>query len=417
MKTHIPQSLHAQEKSGAVLSLWQWLNINPLVNLIQLIIGGSLLVLLLTYYIRSVPATPWRFWLIILLLGGIGALARWITRQYGETPGIPVTLLWVGITFALTEGITIITNGEFPRILYALLPIIAIVHLPRRWALLITIGTVFWVAISSILLADSRDGYLIQTLILNLTIYLAGFGLAHALLQERHARQEAQDLLRELAESNEQLTRYAAEAAQAAAMRERNRIAREIHDSLGHYLTVVGVQLEKAIAFDGVNQEALGQAVRAAKQLTDQALTEVRNSVSTLRETDEHFTLYDALKALVSNVQQSGLSVNWRYLGDEAGFSEQQLLTLFRAAQEGLTNVQKHAGASQAMITVELDAETAVLRLTDDGAGFAAATARGGYGLQGLRERVELVQGTIALEQAPSGGAQLTVKLPREITS
>jgi signal transduction histidine kinase len=198
-------------------------------------------------------------------------------------------------------------------------------------------------------------------------------------------------------------------------MRERNRIAREIHDSLGHYLTVIGVQLEKAIAFDAVNPEEAGLAVKAAKGLTDDALTEVRSSVGALRETDETFTLQSALNALVQNMHRSGLSVNLRWRGDEEGFSEQQLLTLFRAAQEGLTNVHKHAGAQQVLIEVSLDAETAALRLADDGIGFDPKAIRsGGYGLQGLRERVELVQGEMTLDRSPAGGAQMVVVLPKE---
>jgi signal transduction histidine kinase len=259
---------------------------------------------------------------------------------------------------------------------------------------------------------EARVQFLIIVLIL--ATYVGGYGLAYALLQERRAREKTEYLLRELAESNDQLTRYAAEVAQLATMRERNRIAREIHDSLGHYLTIVGVQLEKAITFESVNPEEAGQAVRAAKQLADQALSEVRNSVATLRETDETFTLHSALQTLVQTVRQSGLSVDLRWRGAEDGFSEQQLLTLFRVAQEGLTNVQKHAGAQRVQIEVALDAETAVLQLADDGIGFDPEAVEDGYGLQGLRERVELAQGQMALGCSPAGGAKLVVKLARE---
>ncbi|MBK7181324.1 MAG: hypothetical protein IPH82_29795 [Chloroflexi bacterium] len=85
-----------------------------------------------------------------------------------------------------------------------------------------------------------------------------------------------------------------------------NRIAREIHDSLGHYRAVIGVQLEKAIVFDAVNQEEARLAVKAAKRLTDEALTEVRSSVGALRETDESFTLQSALQALVQTCGKVG---------------------------------------------------------------------------------------------------------------
>jgi len=407
--------LQIPQKQGAFPSLLWWLNVNPPVNLIQLIVGGSVLILVSYLFGRSNSVPPWQFWAILLLLGAIWATARGIAHRYGEAPGIKIALLWIGVSLVLVEAITIVSAGEFPRILYTLLPIIAVFCLPGHWSLAITVGSLFWVMLSVTLFPIPEIRLQPLIIVLIFVTYLGGYGLAYALLQERRAREETQHLLRELAEANDQLTRYAAEVAQLATIRERNRIAREIHDSLGHYLTVIGVQLEKAIVFDAVNQEEARLAVKAAKRLTDEALTEVRSSVGALRETDEPFTLQSALKALVQNMQQSGLSVNLRWCGDEYGFSEQQLLTLFRAAQEGLTNVQKHAGAQQVLIEVSLDAETAALRLTDDGIGFDWKAIRsGGYGLQGLRERVELVRGEMTLGRSPAGGSQLVVVLPKE---
>jgi signal transduction histidine kinase len=403
-------------KSGSLPSLWQWLNVNPPVNLIQLIVGGCLLILLWAYYADAISTISWRIGTILILLGAIWATARGVAHWYGDTPGIKISLLWIGVTLILSEAITIISGGEFPRLLYAILPIIAVFCLPGRWSLAITIGSLFWVMLSVRLfpIPEIRLQFLVISLIM--VTYLGGYGLAYALLQEGRARKETQHLLRELAASNEQLTRYAAEAAQLATMRERNRIARDIHDSLGHYLTVVGVQLEKAIAFEGVNREEAGQAVKAAKLLTDQALTEVRSSVSALRETDETFTLHAALRTMVENARLSGLDVELQWRGDEDGFSEQKLFTLFRAVQEGLTNVQKHARAKQVVIEMALDAETAVLHLSDDGIGADPETMQsGGYGLQGLRERVELERGVMRLERGPSSGTRLTVKIPKEI--
>lgn len=404
------------QKSGALSSLWQWLNVNTPVNLIQLIVGGCLLILIWAYYADAISTISWRIGTILILLGAIWATARGVAHWYGDTPGIKISLLWIGVTLILSEAITIISGGEFPRLLYAILPIIAVFCLPGRWSLAITIGSLFWVMLSVRLfpIPEIRLQFLVISLIM--VTYLGGYGLAYALLQEGRARKETQHLLRELAASNEQLTRYAAEAAQLATMRERNRIAREIHDSLGHYLTIVGVQLEKAIAFESVKPEEASQAVRAAKHLTDQALTEVRGSVSALRETDETFTLHAALRTMVENAKLSGLDVELQWWGDEDGFSEQKLFTLFRAVQEGLTNVQKHARAKQVVVEMALDAETAVLHLSDDGIGADPETMqRGGYGLQGLRERVELERGVMRLERGPSGGTRLTVKIPKEI--
>ena len=223
--------LHIPQKSATFPSLWQWVNVNPPVNLIQLIVGGCLLILIWAYYVGSIPTISWRVWTLLILLGAIWATARWVAHRYGDAPGIKVSILWIGVTLALSESITIVSAGEFPRILYMLLPIIAVFCLPGRWSLAITIGSLFWVMLSVRLfpIPEIRLQPLIIALIF--VTYLGGYGLAYALLQERRAREETQHLLRELAAANDQLTRYAAEVAQLATMRERNRIAREIHDS------------------------------------------------------------------------------------------------------------------------------------------------------------------------------------------
>jgi signal transduction histidine kinase len=92
-------------------------------------------------------------------------------------------------------------------------------------------------------------------------------------------------------------------------------------------------------------------------------------------------------------------------------------MTLFRAAQEGLTNVQRHAQATQAVLRVHLGEETATLTLRDNGRGLReageSASDAGGYGLQGIRERVELVSGEMTVDSLPQGGAALTLSVPK----
>lgn len=392
----------------------QWFDLNQSGNLILLGVSVCILILLPSLFFFATELEVWRFGVILLVLGGIWASVYWIVNHRSEEPQIRMTLLWIGALLILSEIITIISFGQFPRLLHIFVPVIGVFYLPVRGSIAVTLGTAIWVITSVALFGTILDQSPILKILPLIVIYLISHTLAYTWLQERRASLESKRLLRELAESNNQLTRYAAEATQLATVRERSRIAREIHDSLGHSLTIVGVQLEKAIAFDQVDRETAGAALRAAKQLADQALVDVRQSVGTLREMDDEFTLHGALNALAQNVEQGGLSVDFRWRGDEAGLSEQQLLTLFRAAQEGLTNVQRHAQAENVMIDVALDAETAELQLTDDGIGIDKSKIKNGrYGLEGLRERVELVQGVMRLDRIPAGGTQLVVTLPR----
>ncbi|MCL4294934.1 MAG: sensor histidine kinase [Anaerolineae bacterium] len=242
--------------------------------------------------------------------------------------------------------------------------------------------------------------------------------IAYLIRQERTSRLQAEQLLRELEVSHRQLQNYAEQVADLATTEERNRLAREIHDSLGHYMTVINVQLEKAMAFKARDAEAADQALKDAKHLASEALKDIRRSVGTLRSTPEKFSLAQALTGLVAHLQSSQMAVDLQIEGDETDFSRQSLQTLYRAAQEGLTNIQKHAQASHVTVHIRLEDQQASLVITDDGQGFDPATLveskqESHYGLQGIRERLELVRGSFKVESSPHHGTSLLVTVPK----
>jgi len=186
-------------------------------------------------------------------------------------------------------------------------------------------------------------------------------------------------------------------------------------------LTVINVQLEKALAFRERKPVDAEQAVKDAKRLAGEALQDIRRSVGTLRSAPESFSLVQNLRDLVNNVTSSQLQVDLTIAGDEDDFSRQALITLYRAAQEGLTNVQKHAAANHAMLQVVLGEQEGSLQLHDNGKGFDPAQlvnshpgAEQGYGLQGVRERLELIGGALRVESAPSQGTTLWVAAPKQ---
>jgi signal transduction histidine kinase len=205
-----------------------------------------------------------------------------------------------------------------------------------------------------------------------------------------------------------------------ATTKERNRLARDIHDSLGHFLTIINVQLEKALLFRERDQQEADQAVRDAKRLASEALQEVRRSVGTLRVMEERFTFIPAITELVERVQSSQLELSFQMKGSDEGYSRQALLSLFRAAQEGLTNIQKYAAASSAQLEIEFGEAAATLCLTDNGRGFEPGRLsdlppgrQGSYGLQGVRERLELIGGSLQIRSSPGEGTCLCATVPR----
>src|SRR5262249_26342389 len=144
-----------------------------------------------------------------------------------------------------------------------------------------------------------------------------------------------------------------------------------IHDSLGHHLTAISVLLEKAMAFRGRDPPEADQAVLDAKHSATAALADVRHSVAALRGAGDLRSLRAALTELVARMGSSRFTIDLKIEGDEDGFVRPVLTALFRAAQEGLTNVYRHAqGASQVSIQVALSPSGAELIVADDGCGF-----------------------------------------------
>ncbi|UUU32436.1 sensor histidine kinase [Streptomyces sp. CA-210063] len=209
-----------------------------------------------------------------------------------------------------------------------------------------------------------------------------------------------------------ELEAYAARVAELSAATERNRLARDIHDSLGHHLTAMSVQLEMASDFRSLDPDAAQRALNEARRSVRLALGDVRQSVRALRDEATRPTLSAALAALVRDgAAQPRVTVE--VSGDEDGYGAVELTALYRAAQEAVTNARRHARASQVRVVVRLAGDAARLEVTDDGRGFAPDADAAGFGLLGMRERVHLVAGSIDIDSGPGAGTRVTVTVPR----
>ena len=231
-------------------------------------------------------------------------------------------------------------------------------------------------------------------------------------VNEQSARIKAEELAHQLEVANHQLAEYASQAEELAATQERNRLAREIHDNLGHYLTIVNVQIEAAkVTCESDPSRAL-DALDKAQDLARKGLSSVRESVAALRVSPvENRPIKDALVELVEASNGSGITTGFNIIGKTKPVESKTALALYRVVQEGLTNVRKHANASH--VDVELDfsqADSIRLMLRDDGSG--AADTSGGFGLIGLRERVQLLDGEFKVETKPDQGFKIEVILP-----
>ena len=250
----------------------------------------------------------------------------------------------------------------------------------------------------------------------NLPIFLAGLVFIVVFTQvavgEEKARKEVERLLAELQETNQRLREYSLKAEELAVVKERNRLAREIHDGLGHYLTTVNMEIQAARATLTKRPDRASELLVKASALSQEALADVRNSVATLRAPiDENQPLGEIISDVVKSCECSGIETNFLVIGSERPLSPAVRLALFRTIQESVSNVQKHSHASNLWVTLDFrQSQQTLLTIKDDGVG--SENADGGFGLLGMRERARLVNGDLLINTSPGEGFVIQLTVP-----
>ena len=235
--------------------------------------------------------------------------------------------------------------------------------------------------------------------------WLAGFAIGRKLEQASAAQERAERLERE----------QEAEA-RAAVAEERARIARELHDVVGHSVSVMTVQASAVRRRLNPDQEQEREALEIVEQTGREALAEMRRLVGVLRRPEEAPALapqpsLEHLDRLVAQARESGLPVELRIEGEPTQLPPGVDLTAYRLVQEGLTNAIKHARASKADVVVRYGDGSVEVTVTDDGPGGGDGGG-GGHGLVGMRERVTVYGGELEAGPRPEGGYSLRARLP-----
>ena len=228
-------------------------------------------------------------------------------------------------------------------------------------------------------------------------------------MQLEHAKQ----LTIELQQANEELRLSRLRERDLAVVEERIRLARDIHDGLGHHLTVLNVQLQAADIQLETDPAGAAEAMRVCRREAQLALEEVRRSVAVMRSSPLNGTsLEEALEKLIREfARNTPLDAKFEVVGDPYPLEAPAEITCYRAVQEGLTNVQKHAwNPQQVQIRLEYTPQQVMICINDDGHGGAEGET--GYGLAGLKERALQLGGQFRAEAIPSGGYTLELTLP-----
>ena len=384
---------------------------------------------------------PFRFLLITewIMLASCGSLAL-VEAWQGHT--IPIQhisiLLILGLMgLALPSGNQLIkivyTTAEIGLIFYGtvlgylhILPTLYLIvvmrscYLYKSWGRWIVTGLVFILFLGDqykyILRALPEDPkqqinfgmhIIAETLIFGLGIFFV-LQLTNKILSERKIKQE-------LARANEQLKEYSQEIEELATVQERNRIAREIHDSLGHALTSLNIQMQTAVKLWDEEPAQAHYFLTQARSLGKTAMREVRKSISTLREdVQEERPLEARIEALVDDCRKgTGLLICTNiYCCDSVPKPVAKII--YRIVQKSLTNILKYAEATEVYIKLKTTPKELILTVKDDGKGFDPKQNSSGFGIRGMQERLATVNGQFRLNTSPGKGCHIEVKIPNK---
>ncbi|MEL6496031.1 MAG: sensor histidine kinase [Cyanobacteria bacterium J06623_7] len=226
--------------------------------------------------------------------------------------------------------------------------------------------------------------------------------LVSAVLAENNSKKK-------LAAAHQRLREYALQIEDRATLEERNRIAREIHDSVGHYLTAQSIQLENTALYMTNDSTKANVHLAKARHLGREALSNIRTSVATLRHSSQPKI---SIAQLISDFKShTAIKVADR-LNLASPLPKEINITLFRIIQEALTNVTKHSQAEGVTVHLESIEQQIILFIEDDGVGFDPELNTTGFGLQSMSERISALDGKFIIRSQRDQGTQIKIIIP-----
>ncbi len=351
--------------------------------------------------------TPWRAVAVLalaLLLLGLYAVTVSRQRRWWERAASPGYMLGVAGVY----GGLILLHPVYALVFVTLIPQL-FMYLRGRWAVL-TLIALYVLALSRTELLGAGFDWSNPQLLLNaftstaFTVMICLF-IGHVIRQS----EERQKLI----EALEKTRRELAEAErQAGILEERQRLSRDIHDTLAQGFASIVMHLEAAKTAPEPEKH-----LRQAQETARESLLEARSLVWALRPEALLSSLPEALARVSRRWSEgAGIPVSFTVTGAADALHPELEVTLLRALQEALANVRKHAHAKEVSVTLSYVEDTVILDVHDDGQGLpdepARPTPAGGLGLEAMRERAARLSGTVALESVAGEGTTLTVMLP-----
>jgi signal transduction histidine kinase len=373
-----------------------------------------------------------RYWFDALIVAGVGLSLTGIALSHGKQDG-PAGPLWFDVVAVLAILTPLLFRRRFPfgapaavgvaAVLTSfvderLVPFDFVIFLAGCAAVFLVgllrvrtravAGLVVAVGVAALVVyrdpLSNLDAFIVTSIIFGI-IWTIAFAVGRKFEEADEARERAARAEREREER-----------ARAAVTEERARIARELHDVVGHSVSVMTVQASAVRRLLRPEQQRERDALLVVEQTGREALAEMRRMVGVLRRPEEAPALAPQpslghLDKLVAQARDAGLRVELQIEGEPLPLPAGVDLTAYRLVQEGLTNALKHARAKRAQVVVRYGAEDVEVTVSDDGQGAGSGDG-GGHGLVGMRERVAVYGGVLEAGPRPEGGYRLRARLP-----
>jgi len=255
---------------------------------------------------------------------------------------------------------------------------------------------------------------LLDFMLSNALMLAIGFGIQRVYRSNQRTKKLYEENLRQyqlIQEQNKALEQYAEQVEKLTLLEERNRLARELHDTVGHTFTSVIMGMDAVSYLIEMAPEKAKEKLDVLRNVTRNGLEEVRRSIHQIAPKSDDSTLTQQLARLANEFAvHTGTVVQFTNTGLEPEMAKQTQLTLIRCLQESLTNAKRHGNAANVEIGLEFHDSQVLLRVEDDGLGTENLEA--GFGLKAMRERLAALQGTLHVVSSPGAGTVVTCIVP-----
>ncbi len=382
--------------SSANVQRYQRLTIITFVNLVLIL----LLIIYLTWPVVQKVTKKWFLPIALVAATVIPIVERLVALLMQTTPlddALAVNGTWQLIITLLVPLLFIAWQYDFRAVLF-----FVIASGLLQLGLMLFMAAVAEVPARQFLLNNGLGLLALRSLI----YVLIGYLIVRMMVYQREQRNE-------LARANVDLAQYAVTLDQLATSRERNRLARELHDTLAHTLSALSVQLQAMDALWDSDPAKAHSMLQQSIEATHSGLAESRRAIKALRAAPlEDLGLTLALEQLIETVAQRHGLKHSAYISQDIVVTNSDVeQCIYRTTEEALTNVVRHSGAGKIMVTLTHANDRAVLTIRDDGKGFDPDAVDGShhFGLNGMRERARLVNGKIDISSKPGAGTIVTL--------